>query len=249
MKVHGEKIVKGVNMFKNSKAIILLGPPGSGKTSLARQLAMREDLFLIKAGKLLKDEVKKRTWWGDQLRLYMDNHLFPPARLVKEVVAQSVEWASSDRIIFEGFPSSMDEINSFFEIEIREEISLSVIIVLEISLEMSLERLVNRRVCRSCGEIYNLAYYSSQRRKICDRCGKLLYQLKDDQPDKIYERMDYFKKYSKPVIEHFKNHYSKKTFMFDAQKSLPELTEPILSLIRKSTSGNNEKICNKNSRH
>ncbi|MEW5895894.1 MAG: nucleoside monophosphate kinase [Candidatus Omnitrophota bacterium] len=236
-------------MFRNSKAVILLGPPGSGKTTIGSYLAAHEDLSMIKAGKLLKDEMKKRTWWGDQLKLYLDNQLFPPARIVKEVIAQSVEWSSSEIIVFEGFPRSMDEINSFFEIEIREELILSAVIVLKLSLETSLERLSSRLVCKSCGSVFNLVHFPPQRRKVCDICGKSLHQLKDDSPEKIRNRIEYFRKHTVPVIDHFKKHYSKKTFFLDGEKKVFELSEPVLTIIRRGSYGDNENCCNRNSRY
>jgi len=65
--------------------------------------------------------------------------------------------------------------------------------------------LSNRRICRSCGAIYNIKY--SPKPKVdskCDKCGSELYQREDDKPEVIRERLRVYEKQTQPLIKYYK---------------------------------------------
>ena len=64
------------------------------------------------------------------------------------------------------------------------------------------DRLVNRRMCKDCGEIYNLISKSPSVPGKCDSCGSHnLYQRDDDKEENIAKRSEVWKKLEQLLLE------------------------------------------------
>jgi adenylate kinase len=72
------------------------------------------------------------------------------------------------------------------------------------------ERLSNRRICRSCGAIYNIKYSPKPKVDLkCDKCGGELHQRDDDKPDIIRERLRVYEKQTQPLLDYYKKRNTK----------------------------------------
>ena len=93
-----------------------------------------------------------------------------------------------------------------------------------------LNRIVNRRSCPKCGEIYNLKYHPPKTDGICDKCGESLTQRKDDNAETAQARFDTYFKETAPLIEY----YTKKGILrtLDANGSIDEVWERMLEIIK-----------------
>jgi adenylate kinase len=65
------------------------------------------------------------------------------------------------------------------------------------------ERLSSRRICRSCGEVYNVRFLKPKVQGVCDKCGGELYQRTDDTPEVIKERLRIYEKQTQPLLEFY----------------------------------------------
>ena len=95
---------------------------------------------------------------------------------------------------------------------------IDVIINLIVPDEILIAKCVARRICRDCGDIYNVlnldrtiedVRYSvpSMSPKVvgkCDKCGGELIQRVDDNPEMIKTRLDIYREQSKPVIQYYR---------------------------------------------
>ena len=63
-------------------AVILIGPPGSGKTLITEHLAASREVATLKMGRLLRDEIKQGTVLGNQLKPSLDRGQLAPIVLV-----------------------------------------------------------------------------------------------------------------------------------------------------------------------
>ena len=189
-------------------AVVLLGPPGSGKTTAARCLAARHPVALIEAGTLLETEVRMGTALGQQIRPYKLAGKLVPPDLIKQVIAHGLEAAADAQlVVFDGFPRSAQQIEILSELLDDHHLKLGAVIQLAVDLQTTLDRLSARQVCAQCGAVSNRLAKRPRQEGVCDLCAGKLTQRPDDRPEIIRNRFEVFQAETAPVIEFFQREH------------------------------------------
>jgi len=194
-------------MKQNACAAVLLGPPGSGKTTLARSLSERNHISVIETGNLLENEIRRGTEFGRQIKPYKMAGELVPSDLVKKVVSTALKQLSGDIILFDGFPRSPDQLKILFELLDEHHLALCGVLFLTVDLNTVLERLSGRRVCSKCGTPYHIRSHPPKKADVCDRCGGELIQRPDDRPEVVRERFKNYEQSTLPVMDTFAREY------------------------------------------
>ena len=177
--------------------LILLGPPGAGKGTLAEMLEERKGLSHISTGDLLRKEVKENTSLGKEAKRFMEKGLLVPDALVVEVLKKNL---NLDRgFVLDGFPRNINQA------EMLEENGIDIDLAINLRVRDStvISRLSGRRICSKCGKIYHLVNMPPQKRGICDICGGVLFQREDDKEDVIRRRLEIYRKENEGVIGYY----------------------------------------------
>lgn len=216
----------------NKRAAILIGPAGSGKTTVARGLSA-DGVCVIETGNLLEREVRADTEMGRQIRPFKTAGELVPSELVKRVISAELERTSSQFILFDGFPRSLDQVTMLDQILSENSLELAVIIEIKADLEKSIRRLSGRRICSKCGTLFNL--YSTipasvpKVEGICNICGGALVKRGDDEESLIRRRFETFQRETVPVIDYLRQKYPQKVCDEDAEAPLLEVQDRIRS--------------------
>jgi len=177
--------------------IALLGPPGAGKGTQAKMIAKETGLVHLSTGDILRDEVAHGTQLGQKAKGYMDRGDLVPDELIINMIRGRI--AQANGFILDGFPRTVAQAEALSQIT---PVDLAINIAL--SRKAVIDRLSSRRVCRSCGRIYNLLFNPPRVEGRCDACGGELFQRDDDQPAVIENRYDVYMQATAPLIDFYR---------------------------------------------
>jgi len=182
--------------------IILQGPPGSGKGTIANILIEMYQIPTITTGDILRDEVTRGTEIGKLAKAYMDRGELVPDEVVTRIVEERLSQpASKEGFILDGYPRNQNQAESLDRILRRLGVKLDCVLNIVVEDEELIRRLTTRRICSDCGAIYNLLNKPPKVEGICDICGGKVIQRDDDKEEVIRRRLEVYKKQAEPILE------------------------------------------------
>ncbi len=186
-------------------AIILLGGPGAGKGTLAEVLEKKTDYIHISTGDILRAAVSAKTPIGLNAKTYMDaGELVPDSVILGLIEAKISEAIPTIRLIFDGFPRTLDQAKGLEQIFKKHNGNLIHVIKLDVPRDTLLTRLTGRRICKTCGAIYHLLNRPPKTDGTCDLDNGPLYQRPDDCKETILNRLDVYEKQTAPLVTHYR---------------------------------------------
>ena len=215
------------------KELIFLGPPACGKGTQTAKLSEHLGLPHVDTGSLLRAEIKNETENGKIAKSYIDKGQLVPVSLVANIIKNRLaqEYCKNGYIL-DGYPRSveqadlLEEINADIDGSVEAQIKA---IYFDLNQDILISRIVNRRSCPKCGEIYNIKFKPTKVEGICDKCGAELTQRKDDNEETAKARFDTYFKETAPLIDYYKNKGVLKSI--DAEGSIDEVWERLLKVV------------------
>jgi len=188
------------------KNIILMGPPGAGKGTLAKQLKEELHLVHISTGDMFRDAIKAQTELGILAQSYINRGDLVPddvtIGLVKERLSQP---DCANGFLLDGFPRTLPQAEALSEMTKEISREIDVVINLECDNKELIRRISGRRVCRNCGAPYHIVTLLPKVEGVCDLCGGELYQRKDDNEEALKVRLAHYVQDTKPLLDYYSN--------------------------------------------
>jgi adenylate kinase len=185
--------------------VILLGPPGAGKGSLAGVLKDQYHLAHISTGDMLREEIKKGTPLGLEIKTLITAGALVSDELVTKLVQQRITQGTDlkNGYMLDGYPRTVKQAQDLDVILSKAQMPLDFALNMEADENLLLKRLTGRRVCRKCGAIFHMINHPPKKADVCDACGGELYQRTDDNEATIKERMKVYKESTQPIIDYY----------------------------------------------
>ncbi|MBI3459227.1 nucleoside monophosphate kinase [Candidatus Azambacteria bacterium] len=194
--------------MKKKLAIMFIGPPGSGKSSLARIISERGGLDYIDTGELIKKTFSDPKKANDEViqkakQSYFSGQLVDPSFVINLVLVESKRiFDSGQGIVFSGSPRTIFEADLLVPFLVKNYSRENVrAFLLNVSEEAVIKRMSQRRVCSNCG----LPIMPELKNDRCTICGGEIISKSTDDPQKITIRFKEYNERTKPVINYLKN--------------------------------------------
>ncbi len=184
--------------------IVFLGPPGAGKGTQADILSERHGFLHFDTGSHLRAEIATGSELGVRIASFTNAGKLVPIEIIRDLILKFLRENISARIMFDGFPRNLEQAKVLDEALNESQQSLTSAVYLAIDEDSLIERIVNRRFCSKCGEIYNLVSKPPQAEGKCDYDGAELYQRKDDTEEVFGTRLKVYLTETVPVLDYYK---------------------------------------------
>ena len=119
--------------------IIMLGGPGSGKSTYTEYLIKHFNITHIYPGGMLRKEVEKGSEIGKQVKSIIDRGEFVPNQIVLDLITKKVE-QSPQGYVLDGWPRYMQQVEDME----KNEIGYDYAVFLDVSREEVMRRLLAR---------------------------------------------------------------------------------------------------------
>jgi len=210
---------------------IIFGAPGAGKGTYASRLQAKLGVDVIAMGDIFRELIKQDSDLGRKVKGFVEKGALVPDDVVVEVLKDHLSKIPAGKgFILDGYPRTLDQAQKLDTVT-----PIEVIILLDVPDTIIIERLSSRRICRKCGEVYNVRFLKPKVEGVCDKCGGQLYQRPDDNPEVIRKRLQVYQEQTKPLLDFYKKKQVpfvvSKTTQIDA--SPEEMVEKILAGLRR----------------
>jgi len=202
-------------------AVILLGPPGSGKGTQAKALEARTGFAHISTGDILREHIQAGDAVGGQVQELMRAGKLVPDAIVNQLVAERLERPDCARgFILDGYPRTLAQAESVHKLLEARGIA-EFLVHLNIDHELIVTRLASRRQCPRCGAVYNLVSRPPRMAGVCDIDGVALIARPDDQEAVIRRRLEAYEQEARPLLDYL-SRTCRDYFEVDGDNDAPE---------------------------
>jgi adenylate kinase len=186
------------------KAIVLLGPPGAGKGTVAEGIRAASAFAHVSTGDMLREAVKNGTPVGKQAEAFMRRGELVPDEIIIRIVEARLDLSDRDgAYMFDGFPRTLEQAQLLDRSLAGRGAKIDFAFLLEAPRPLLISRLTGRRICRKCGANYHVVNIPPKRAGVCDACGGELYQRPDDQESTIMNRLDVYERQTASLIAYY----------------------------------------------
>ena len=197
--------------------IILLGAPGAGKGSVSEILVQQKNYYHLSTGDALRAICKKDTALAKEVSTLLKDGKLVSDSIVNAILKETLDNLDLKKykgIIFDGYPRTIMQ-----AIYLNDLIKINKVLFIKVPDEVIQQRIENRRICSSCGKIYNLVVkeFQPKNNDQCDYCHAALIQRKDDNQEVIKDRLLTYYKEIDPLVQYYKS----KNLLVELDGTLP----------------------------
>ncbi|HIT89598.1 MAG TPA: adenylate kinase [Candidatus Merdenecus merdavium] len=210
--------------------IIMLGAPGAGKGTQAKQIADKYNIPHISTGDIFRANMKAGTELGKKAKGYIDHGLLVPDELTVDLVIDRV--AENDCLngyVLDGFPRTIPQAECLDQALSLKGEKIDYAINIEVPDEDIVNRMSGRRACPSCGATYHIVHIPTKVEGVCNRCGSKLVLRDDDKPETVKRRLDVYHKQTKPLIDYYEN--KKVLMVVDGTQDMERVFNTIVKIL------------------
>ncbi|MDZ4837886.1 MAG: nucleoside monophosphate kinase [Candidatus Melainabacteria bacterium] len=195
----------GLWTFRPPTFIVLLGGPGAGKGTLAKELVPLIGLPHISTGDLFRKEVASGSALGRAVDPILRSGGLVPDEITIAVLAEELsKFRNRHGAIIDGFPRTLPQALLLDNLFAGWGQELDFSLFLDGSNKDFEVRLSGRRTCsnKECGRTYHVEFKRPRVEGVCDTCKSPLIRRDDDAPEVVGPRLEKFRANNQPIVDH-----------------------------------------------
>ena len=210
--------------------IIMLGAPGAGKGTQAKQIAAKYEIPHISTGDIFRANIKNGTELGKKAKEYMDQGMLVPDELTCDLVMDRIAQDDCERgFVLDGFPRTIPQAEALTNALTKIGQSMDYAIDVDVPDENIVNRMSGRRACLNCGATYHVVFNPTKVEGVCDTCGNETVLRDDDKPETVQKRLTVYHDQTQPLIDYYRNMNILKSV--DGTKPMDEVFSDIVSIL------------------
>ena len=184
--------------------MILLGPPGAGKGTLAARLAESLSILHLASGDILRSEIRQASDLGKTVQQYLDSgQLVPDDIIVQVMVSRLSQPDCAGGYILDGFPRTLPQAQALDASLAEVESKIDLVIYMDVKVEVIIARLAGRRLCPVCNASYHVESIPPLVPGKCDHDAAKLQTRPDDNPQVIRTRLQQYRRLTQPLLDYY----------------------------------------------
>lgn len=185
--------------------VVLMGGPGAGKGTQAKQLEQVLSLPQVATGDLFRENLKNQTELGKLAQTYMDAGELVPDQVTVAMVKERLQRPdAANGVLFDGFPRTLSQAEALEELLAEMGTSVGIVPYIHVEPGLLLQRLAGRWTCTRCGHVYHVLFSPPRVAEICDHDGSPLYQRDDDTEETQRRRIEVYFKQTAPLLDYYR---------------------------------------------
>jgi adenylate kinase len=213
--------------------LILLGAPGSGKGTQAKNIAEKVGITHVASGDLFRAAATRGDDLGKQAKYYMEKGLLVPDEITIKMILERIDASDCAKgVMLDGFPRTLEQAKALDQALGKKKQKIDRVFYIKVSTDELVRRLSGRFICRKCQAPYHKVSSPPKKEGICDKCGGELYQRADDIPETVRKRIDVYTKETSPLIDYYKK--AKKLVEIKGEGNIDNITKDIITALPKS---------------
>jgi len=187
--------------------IILLGPPGAGKGTVAKALMEYDGSVQISTGDILRAAVAEGSELGKQAESAMKAGNLVTDDLIMGIMEERLQQPDCQQgYLLDGFPRTLPQAEALKALLAKLGEKLDCALELDIPRDVIIDRLTTRRTCSDCGAIYNVKSKPPKVDGVCDVCGGTDIVQRDDETEEAIEnRLEVYKRQTAPLVDFYRD--------------------------------------------
>jgi adenylate kinase len=185
--------------------LMLLGPPGAGKGTQAKEIAARHGLTQLSTGDMLRASIAAGSEIGKRVKEIMAKGELVPDDVVIGIVSERMDEPDCKAgVILDGFPRNLAQAAAFDKVLTANKKKLDVVIELKVDDKQLIRRIAGRFTCAKCGAGYHDDFKHPKVEGVCDVCGSTEFTRRaDDNEATVTRRLAVYHRETSPLIQYY----------------------------------------------
>ncbi|MCB1789677.1 MAG: nucleoside monophosphate kinase [Gammaproteobacteria bacterium] len=209
--------------------IVLLGPPGSGKSELSEKISEHYGMPVITVGSVMQRAAAEQSELGRLAKEAMDMSRVSDELLLALLRIQLPQSDLVKGFVLVDLPKNAGQADVLDSVLNDLGAGIDVVLNLEVDPDELMERLVGRITCDNCGAQYNLYVNPPLVDGVCDACGARVVRRPDDYEETISNRLRVYEGQMGPLLQYYGLHG--KLQRVEADAGIPKIWKVVRKML------------------